>query len=224
MAPTKNDRCNGYRLKNGSVIQIVGPSGSGKTYFACNLLSRQAMFKFPIRNIYWHSGVKEGELGPTLNKLKKLKRVKHVFGLPKGWTEKPKKFDAIVIDDLFEEANQDSVTFNQLFTKIARHRQVTVLFLTQNLFHQGGKHRTRNLNTQYLVLFKNPRDKTVIDFLARQAYPNNRKFLMDSFEDATDEMPHGYLFMDFTQECPNKYRIRTDIFNDRQGPQFYKQR
>ena len=212
------------RLKNGAVIQIVGPSGSGKTYFACNLLSSENIFKVPIQTIYWHSGVKEGELGHTLKKLKSLKRICHVFGLPQGWTDKPKKFDAIVIDDLFEEANQDSVTFNQLFTKIARHRQVTVLFLTQNLFHQGGKHRTRNLNTHYLVIFKNPRDMTVIDYLARQAYPNNRNFLITVFRDATDNKPHGYLFMDFTQECPEDMRIRTDIFNKKSGAILYKQK
>jgi len=214
--------CDRQRLKNGAVIQIVGPSGSGKTYFACTLLGSKNRFLSPIQTIYWHSGVKEGELGDTLKKLKKLKRVRHVFGLPEGWIDKPKMHDAIVIDDLFEEANKDAVTFNQLFTKIARHRQVTVLFLTQNMFHQGGKHRTRNLNTNYLVLFKNPRDRTVVDYLARQAYPTNRKFLMDAFTDATENTPYGYLFIDFTQECTDDLRVSTDIFN-KQGPLFYKQ-
>jgi energy-coupling factor transporter ATP-binding protein EcfA2 len=212
------------RIKNGSVIQIVGPSGSGKTFFICNLLSDSPnLFKLPIREIYWHSGVSEGEIGDTLTKLRKLKRVHHVHGLPEGWTDKPKKLDLIIIDDLFEEVNQDAVSCNQLFTKIARHRQVTVIFITQNLFHQGGKHRTRNLNTHYLVIFLNPRDKTVIDYLARQAYPTDRKFLIDAFSDATDNKPYGYLFMDFTQECPDRLRIRTNIFNKISGPIFYKQ-
>ena len=212
-----------FYIKNGSVIQIVGPSGSGKTYFACNLLSSENIFQVPIREIYWHSGVREGELGRTLEKLSNLKRMHHVFGLPDGWTEKAHEFDVIVIDDLFEEANRDAITFNSLFTKIARHRQVTVLFLTQNLFHQGGQHRTRNLNTHYLVIFKNPRDKTVIDYLSRQAYPNDRKFLIDAFNDATYNKPHGYLFLNFTQECPDKLRVTTDIFNKKRGPTCYKQ-
>ena len=174
-----------FHLKNGCVIQIVGPSGSGKTFFACNLLSEKNIFQIPIRKIFWHSGVSEGELGPTLDELGKLKSIHHENGLPEGWTNQPQQYDAIVIDDLFEEANKDSVTFNALFTKIARHRQVTVLFLTQNLFHPGGKHRTRNLNTHYLVLFKNPRDKTVIDYIARQAFPGYRKELLEAFNIAT---------------------------------------
>jgi len=209
-------------LENGAVIQVVGPSGCGKTYFTCRLLSEN-FFKVPIKRIFWHSGISEGESGETLSCLKKLRELKLIEGLPKGWINKPKQFDAIVIDDLFEEVNSDAVNFNRLFTKVARHRQVTVLFLTQNLFHAGGKHRTRNINTHYLVIFKNPRDKTVIDYVARQAYPQNRKFLMNVFADATTNVPHGYLFLDFTQNCPEDLRVRTDIFNDKEGLVVYKQ-
>ena len=57
------------------------------------------------------------------------------MGLPQGWLDRPQQRDVVVIDDLFEEVNNNAVAVNQLFTKIARHRQVTVLFLTQNLFH-----------------------------------------------------------------------------------------
>ena len=216
-----NNEC--YTINNWSVIQIVGPNGAGKTLFACRLLSSKKAFPFPIKEIHWHSGIKEGEAGETLERLKKLKQVHFNFAFPKGWMDKPQKHDAIVIDDLFEEANKEATTFNQLFTKVARHREVTVLFLTQNLFHQGGKHRTRNINTHYLVLFKNPRDKTVIDYIARQAYPNNRKFLMNAYHDATDDKPHGYLFLDFTQQCPESLRVKTDIFNKKYGSTIYKQ-
>ena len=121
-------------LENGSIIQIVGPSGSGKTFFTCQLLKNKTTFQLPIKNIYWHAGVADGDSGATLGAIKKLARLKIVRGLPKGWIDKPKKRDVIVIDDLFEEVNQDAVSCNQLFTKIARHRGVTVLFLTQNFF------------------------------------------------------------------------------------------
>lgn len=209
-------------LENGSVIQVVGPSGSGKTFFTCQLLLNKKSFRRPIKTIYWHTGVSEGEAGLTLQTIKQLSNIKFVKGLPEGWIDKPKLDDVIVIDDLFEEVNQDAVSCNQLFTKIARHRGVTVIFLTQNLFHQGGKHRTRNLNTHYLVLFKNPRDRTVIDFVARQAFPHDRKFLMDAFNDVTKNTSHSYLFLDFTQDCPDDLRVQSDIFNAKQGVLVYK--
>ena len=140
------------RIKNGTIIQVVGPSGSGKTYFTCNVLASKSIFQHPIREIFWHGGVAEGEIGETLKKIKRLRRVHYVLGFPQGWLNRPQQRDVVVIDDLFEEVNNTAVAINQLFTKIARHRQVTVLFLTQNLFHQGGKHRTRNINTQSLKI------------------------------------------------------------------------
>ena len=208
------------RLENGSIFQIIGPTGSGKTYFTCQVLDAENLFRKPHRQIYWHTGNNEGEAGATLRRFKRLKQLHLVHGLPKGWIDQPKKFDVIVIDDLFEEANQD-VTFNQLFTKIARHRQVTVFFLTQNSFNQDSKHRIRNVNTRYLVIFKNPCDNTAIDYIAQQAFPNNRKYLKNAFHHATNNKPHGYLFIDCTQQCPENLRVRTNIFNFRQGPTTY---
>ena len=140
-----------------------------------------------------------------------LKNIQILNGFEDGWIDLPKRGDVLVVDDLFEEANKEKC-FNSLFTKIARHRQITVIFITQNLFHEGGKHRTRNLNVQYLVIFKNPRDQTAIEYIARQAFPHNKQFLIDSYRDAVDR-PHGYLFMDFTQQCLDELRLRTDLFN-----------
>ena len=69
-------------LENGSIIQVVGPSGSGKTYFTCQLLRNKSSFEKPIKKIYWHSGIDEGESGATQCELKKLGRIKIVRGLP----------------------------------------------------------------------------------------------------------------------------------------------
>ena len=150
-----------------------------------------------------------------------LKNIKILKGFEEGWQNKPRKGDVVVIDDLFSESTKEQ-DFNNMFTKVARHRQVTVIFITQNLFHQGGQHRTRNLNVHYLVIFKNPRDNTIIDYLARQAFPANRTYLIDAFQDATADKPHGYLLLDFTQACPDVLRVRSDIFNP-EGVIVYKQ-
>jgi nucleoside-triphosphatase THEP1 len=206
-------------LVNNASFQIVGPSGSGKTHFVCKLLQNEKMFQRNFKNIYWHHGT-SSESGLTSKEMCKLSSIKFIKGFDSNWSNRLKEGDVIIIDDLYQESNKET-DFNNLFTKISRHRGVTVIFITQNLFHQGGQHRTRNLNVQYLILFKNPRDQTVIDFVARQAYPNNRKFLIDAFSDAT-KIPHGYLFIDFTQACPDDLRVRTDIFNDK-GITVYKQ-
>jgi len=207
-------------LSNNACFQIVGPSGSGKTHFVCKLLQNENLFKHKFKSIYWHQGG-GGESGATNDEMCLLSNIKYIEGFDENWSSRLSKGDVIIIDDLYQEANKE-VEFNNLFTKISRHREVTVIFLTQNLFHQGGQHRTRNLNVQYLVLFKNPRDATVIDYVARQAYPNNKKFMIQSFQDAT-KIPHGYIFLDFTQDCPDDLRVRSDIFNI-EGAIVYKQR
>lgn len=199
------------RLKTDAVLQVVGPSGSGKTHFVCQLLSTPGLFKNTIKNIYWIRGIEEGESGATAKCMRKLDgKITFVNGFEAGWEQMAKKGDVLVIDDLFQESTREKNVTN-LFTKVARHRQVFVIFITQNLFHQGGDHRTRNLNVHYMTLFRNPRDNTMIDFLARQIFPQNRQFLIDAFEDATSNKPHGYLFFDFTQECPDELRIRTNV-------------
>ena len=199
-------------LQNNAVYQIIGPSGSGKTHFVCKLLQSNKFFKSKFNKIYWHQGAGD-ESGLTQKEFCKLKNIKVIEGFDKNWSKRLQKGDVIIIDDLYQEANKES-DFNNLFTKIARHVEVTVIFITQNLFHQGGNHRTRNLNVHYLVIFKNPRDQTVIDYLARQAFPSNRNYLIEAYQDATKD-PHGYLFIDFTQQCPDDMRVRTDIFDEK---------
>ena len=210
------------RLRNDTVFQIVGPSGSGKTLFVTQLLHQaKSIFVKSIGHIYWLMGVEEGEHDLTAQRLKRLPNVTLLKGFEPGWMDKPRENDVVVIDDLFSESTREK-DFNSLFTKIARHRGVTVIFITQNMFHQGGQHRTRNLNVHYLVLFKNPRDSTVIQFIARQAFSSTPHFLIDAYKDATENTPHGYLFLDFTQSCPEELRVRTDIFNPN-GITVYKQ-
>lgn len=208
-------------LENASVMQVVGPSGSGKTHFVCQLLQHDTIYANPHKKIYWLMGIDETETGKTEHEFQKLKNIIVKKGFEPGWIDLLSKGDVIVIDDLFHEANKEE-NFNNLFTKVARHRQVTVIFITQNLFHQGGNHRTRNLNVHYLVLFKNPRDRTVISFIARQSFPENYKFLVDAYHDATDCKPHGYLFIDFTQSCDENLRVRSNLF-DPSAITIYKQ-
>lgn len=203
------------RLKTDCVLQVVGPSGSGKTHFVCNLLSRPEIFQEKIKNVYWLQGTDEGEAGETAKCMRKLgrhHRITILHGFVDGWDKLAQKGDAIVIDDLFHESTKEK-NFVNLFTKIARHRHVLVIFITQNLFHKGVNNRTQNLNVHYLALFRNPRDRTAIQYLARQVSPDNPKYLTAAFEDATSNKPHSYLFFDFTQNCPDHLRVRTDIFN-----------
>ncbi|KAH9642907.1 hypothetical protein HF086_003506 [Spodoptera exigua] len=114
----------------------------------------------------------------------------------------------IIIDDLMRESDGRIV---DIFTKGSHHRNLSVFYLTQNLFHQGKGQRDISLNSSYIIYFKNPRDKTQIRYLARQVSPDNTKFIEDAYRDATLEA-HGYLMIDLKQNTNDFCRIKTNIF------------
>ena len=116
----------------------------------------------------------------------------------------------IVIDDLMAETDERVTT---LFTKKSHHRNTSVLYLVQNLFPKNKENRTISLNSQYMVVFKNPRDASKMSPLARQMYPGCVKFVQEAFKDATS-VAYGYLLVDLKQDTPKDMRLRTTIFPD----------
>lgn len=114
----------------------------------------------------------------------------------------------IILDDLMREADGSVV---DLFTKGSHHYNVSVIFVTQNIFNQGKGRRDISLNSHYIVCFKNPRDKQQINTLSRQVYPENVRYIQEAYKDATAQ-PYGYLLFDLKQSTPDLYRFRTNIF------------
>ena len=90
----------------------------------------------------------------------------------------------IVIDDLMSEASNDKRICG-LFTKGSHHRYLSVICLVQNLYYQGKESRTMSLNSQYLVLFNNPRDQQQVMVLARQMYPGQSEKFLNEYKMAT---------------------------------------
>jgi hypothetical protein len=183
---------------------VSGPTGSGKTVFTFRFISEavKMISPPPEKIIYCFS-----EYQPVLDNYPDV-----IFneGLPDINQFDGKERTLLILDDLMSETN-DSVS--NIFTKVSHHRNVSVLYLTQNLFYKSKQSRTMSLNAHYIVLFKNPRDALQVATLARQMYPGNSKFLIEAFKNAT-EKPFGYLLLDLKPDTDEKYRIRTNIFPD----------
>lgn len=114
----------------------------------------------------------------------------------------------ILFDDTMTEISND---FEQIFTNLSHHNNTSVIFITQNLFYNNSSYRTMSLNTDYLFIMKNARDKQQIGILAKQFCPGNSTYVIQSFTDAT-RSPFSYLLIDFTQNCPDPLRLRSKIF------------
>ena len=118
----------------------------------------------------------------------------------------------MVIDDQMADAGNDNRIVN-LFTRGSHHRNLSVIYIVQNLFHQGKGSRSISLNSHYLVLFKNPRDKLQILTLAKQMYPRNTDSFINHYEEAV-QRPFGYLLVDLKTTTPDNCRLRKNVLPD----------
>ena len=94
------------------------------------------------------------------------------------------KRNLIVLGDLMAQSGGDKRIAN-LFTKGSHHRELSVIYIVQNIIHQGTETRNISLNTHYIVLFKSPRDKHQVLALARQINPGRVPEFMHAYEKAT---------------------------------------
>lgn len=184
---------------------VTGPTSCGKTRFTLRLLKHaKTVVLPPPQKIIWCYGVYQ----TAFDALRADGVIEFHEGLPN-----PESFDGrqrtlLVIDDLMSETD-DRVT--KIFTKISHHMNVSVIYLTQNLFFAGKHNRTIGLNSHYLVIFKNPRDSTQISSLARQMYPGRTKFVVEAFHDATSK-PYSYLLIDLKPDTDDQHRLRSGVF------------
>ena len=200
------------RWKHPFTALVVGPTGCGKTQFVTKLIQQhdQVVDK-RFDKIVWCYG--EYQLGYA-SMARDMPFIEFHEGIPsnmEGLFDR-RQSNLIILDDLMSQANQDQ-RVSHLFTKGSHHRNLSVILISQNLFHQGRESRTISLNAHYMILFKNPRDSSQIIHLAKQIYPQNGKFLQEAYRDATSK-PYGYLMIDLKPETDDRIRLRTNVFLD----------
>ena len=192
------------RLKSGSTITIAGPSQCGKTSLVDKIVNlRDEIFSEKISKVLWYCSYM-----PT----NKINGVTYFVGLPNDVNDKIVPNCLVILDDFMQELSNSQV-LTALMTKAVHHLPMTLIYITQNVFQKSNNAKTRRLNTNYLILFKNPQDKTQIDYIGRQMYPKDKTFLSLAYEDATRK-PYSYLLIDSNQKTDDEVRIRTNISKD----------
>ena len=193
-------------------MMVTGSRGSGKTEWTRKLLLTSLIHPPPER-ILWCFG----QWQPLYEDLqKRLLWIEFVHSIP-DYLNSPQfinsgKRNLIIFDDLMTEAKCDQ-RIADLFTKGSHHRNISILYLTQNMFPQGKACRDIAFNTQYLVLFNNPIDRQQVATLTRRIYPSTSAMFMKRFEEATSR-PYGYLVIDLKLSTSEQDRLQTDIFDE----------
>ena len=207
--PTRSVAVNKMELQHPFTCMIAGPSGCGKTSLTKAIIQHQLIEPKPNKILWLYA-----EDQPMY---KSMKGVEFIQGIP---DDLETRFDAhynnlLIIDDLMTRCQNDD-RLTRLFSVGSHHRNLSIIFIVHNLFSQGKEMRTLSLNTHYIVLFKNPRDRLQISVLARQMYAHNARFLIEAYHDATQEA-YGYLMMDLKPTTKDILRVRTGILpGDRQ--------
>ena len=211
VTPMSQERCQRFQLVHPFTCMVAGMTGSGKTVWVQSLLQQaQTVIDQPPERIIWCYSQWQNAYTQLLMMIPTIEFVK---GIPES-LENDTYLDVnirnlIVIDDQMIEAGKDNRIVN-LFTKGSHHRSLSVVYIVQNLFHQGKGNRSISLNSHYLVLFKNPRDKLQILTLAKQMYPSETAWFIKEYEEAV-RRPYGYLFVDLRPTTPDRCRLRTNV-------------
>ena len=200
-----------HKFKHPFTCIISRPSGSGKSSFCVRFLQNLDALcteRDFDGGVIWCYSEKTAVQSPT--ELPKKNNVHFNEGVSTDFFENARGRPCLVIlDDLLNDVYSKQVC--DLFTKGSHHRNISVILIIQNLFHQGRYCRDISLNAKYLVLLKNVTDKNQFMFLPCQLYPENSASLYKAYLDAT-QRPHGYLLLDLSQDTDDRLRFRTDIF------------
>ena len=180
--PVPSKKCQRFRFEHPFTCMIAGMTGSGKTAWVLSLLQQasEAIYLPPERII---GVIHNGSL--RIQMLVAMPHIEFVKGIPTT-LEQDSYFDVnkqnlIVFDGQMIDASKDRRIVGRivnLFTRSSHHRNLSVIYIVQNLFHQGKGSCSISLNC-HLVLFKNPRDKLQILTLAKQMYPRQTDFFLN---------------------------------------------
>ena len=187
---------------------LVGSSGSGKTNFVLNIIKKayNLFDQKPDRVIIIYKVFQEiyndfKDYFPTtiytedecdFEELTTLNKDKILF----------------ICDDLYFSKKLSEIS--EHFLVKGRHRNTSWIILTQSIFNQPAL-KNISRNSTHMTLFKNVRLNEPHIFFS-QLRPGSSKVLQDIYAEAT-EKPYGYLDIDLSQTCPDKFRYKTDLFN-----------
>jgi len=194
-------------------FSISGSTSTGKTSWVFNLLKHSnVMFKTPPHKILYCYGVWQNlfdEMEKTLS------NISFHEGVPSSQEINDfgdHNHNIIVLDDLMSDCVKNN-DVEQLFTRGMHHKNLSVVYLNQNLYAQGKHARNITLNTFYLVIFQNLRDCSQIQKLGQQLFPGQGQILVEAYKDSVQKK-YGYLVIDLAPNTHHQLRLRTEIFPD----------
>ena len=184
-------------LANHNTI-IFGQTGAGKTCFILDVIRYKLVHPFP-KNIYYMYKIRQ----PFMDQ---INNINFIEGLDFNAidTNTP---SMLVIDDLVLSTNKDVA---EMFILGSHHRQISIFFLTQNLFPNCNLFRLMSTNAHYFVIFQNQRNFQQVMTLARQIFVGRDvKRITEAYKKASNTL-RGFIVLSFSPLLPNELTVVTD--------------
>ncbi|KAL9962026.1 hypothetical protein ACROYT_G031085 [Oculina patagonica] len=146
--PISREKCQRFHLGHPFTCMVAGMTGSGKTLWVKSLLQQahKTIHPPPERIVWCYSQWQPAysELLMTMPGIEFSKGIPEI--LEQDYFFDVNKRNLIVIDDQMIEAGSDNRVVN-LFTKGLHHRNLSVIYIVQNLFHQEATQEQKQIST-----------------------------------------------------------------------------
>lgn len=188
---------------------IAGPTQSGKTVFVKNLLKGPHLYILnPPERIVWCYGVHSEK---QINSIKQMASmpIEFIEGIPDLDMFSSHERTLLILDDLMADAGK-SKQVASLFTRGCHHKNISAFLLLQNMFHRGNEMRDIHTSTNYVGLLENPRDYGQIEYLARQIFPQWKKYFYHCCMHAW-RIPYNPIFLNLKQGVPVNQRAFSGV-------------
>ena len=194
------------RLEKPFRLIIAGPSGAGKTTFLKELVNN-CHFDTPFDKIYYHYPDYLDEIPVQFEQIVEYKQglldVNDFVTIPKN--------SLIIYDDMMNECGKSEDTM-KLFTVMARKRNVSLIYLVQNVYDNSKHFRNLRLNASGVVMFNfsasNDIAKRVIGQFGLQS--NLPRRLLDQIY----SKPYSYIYVDLQTGRQKAFDVvRGNIFD-----------
>ena len=177
---------------------VFGQTGAGKTHFILNMIRHKLIHPFP-KNIYYMYKIRQ----PFMDR---MDNIKFIEGLDFDAID-TRKPSLLVIDDLILSTNKNVA---EMFILGSHHKQISIFFLTQNLFPNCDLYRLMSANAHYFVIFQNQRNFRQVMTLARQIFVGqDTKRITEAYKRAANTA-RGFIVLSFSPLLPKELTVVTD--------------
>lgn len=181
-------------------ILIAGFSNSGKSYFTSKLIN---LYKNKFKRII--------VIGSDLEQVDQVEIVRNddfnAFLEHDGLSH-----ILIIFDDIIYQPKKLKHA-TEVFIK-GRHKNISSIFLTQNIFLPNKDYRCISLNSTHVILMRMRDIRQITHFSSTFLTQEKREAFLNLYKLIVLKEKYRYLLIDFTQNSDSKLQLRTNLVGE----------